>query len=121
MTGVEILVSVLGTVITGVVVWGIKRVSDWLGLKENNVLIEQAEKWLKKAVNAYSDDLEKLINEKAGDITEKNVIIHKIMGWLNQNAPMLMEVMGFENTEQFKQWVWSEVESILSEKKKESK
>lgn len=120
MSGIEILVGILGTVITGVVVWGIERLAKLIGLKEDSMIVEQAEKWLEKGVNAYNDDLEKLIEEGVDDITKKSEVVHKIYLWMNDNAPVLVDAMGFESPFQVEQWVWAKVEEMLEEKKKNS-
>lgn len=118
-TGIEVLTGILGTALTGVVIWALKQGADFLGIKKDGELMGLVEDYIGKAVDKYDDKLTEIIESKGQDIAKKNELIGSVISWVNNNAPKIVKRYFGKNQEQLEEFVSNYIESLVKKEVEE--
>lgn len=113
MTGAEILTGVLGTALSAVLIWGIKKGADYLSINEDSELMNVIEDYIEKGINKYEDKFTELIESKGKDISKENELVGAVISWLNENAPKIIKQFFGKNQEQIEEFVRNYVRFLI--------
>ena len=115
----EIIVGGVSIVVGTMIMWILRKLGKWIDIKKIKVSLMEAENYLTKTFDDFSEDIDDFINGDFREFLSMEEITDEIVKEMEENAPTIIKGSGFKNREKFKKWVEKEVRDLIKSRKSE--